>query len=81
MLASQVSFSLMPPIQLFGMVTKSVLTIDELDELLNITHLEPDSRKLRRFRLLKELSKSHPFMISRVKDKDDKRRFNYKVIV
>ncbi len=60
---------------------KSILTSDELDELLNISHLEPDSRKLRRFRLLKELSKSHPFMISRVKDNDDKRRFHYKVIV
>ena len=60
---------------------KSILTSDELDELLNITHLEPDSRKLRRFRLLKELSKDHPFLISRVKDNDDKRRFHYKVIV
>jgi hypothetical protein len=58
---------------------KTVLTIDELDELLSITHLESDSRKLRRHRLLTELQTKFPELVTREKDSNDRRRFLYKI--
>jgi hypothetical protein len=58
-----------------------LLNIDELDEILNINYLEPDSRKLRRHRLLSELQKEHPTLITRVKDSSDRRRFLYKITI
>lgn len=58
---------------------KTVLNTEELDELLAIGHLELDSRKLRRHRLLSALEKDHPGLIVREKDKNDKRRFIYRI--
>jgi hypothetical protein len=54
-------------------------TIEELDELLEIEHLEPDSRKLKRTRLINELNNSKPSFIERVRDESDKRRYLYKI--
>jgi hypothetical protein len=56
---------------------KSILDIDELDVLLEISHLEFDSRKLKRHRILSDLEKTNPGLILRQKDETDKRRFIY----
>lgn len=58
---------------------KLVLSTEELDELIGIGHLELDSRKLRRHRLLSALDKDHPDFIVREKEKNDKRRFIYRL--
>lgn len=56
---------------------KNTLDIDELDALLEINHMEFDSRKLKRHRLLSDLEKTNPGLITRQKDDTDKRRFIY----
>jgi hypothetical protein len=56
---------------------KQALDINELDTLLEIDHMEFDSRKLKRHRLLSDLEKMHPGLIERQKDETDKRRFIY----
>ena len=53
--------------------------MEELDNVLDITHLEAESRKLRRFRRLGELNQLQPGFIIRVKDEEDKRRFLYQI--
>ena len=58
---------------------KSILNMEELDNLLDINHLEAESRKLRRFRRLSELNQLQPGFIIRVKDEEDKRRFLYQI--
>ncbi len=58
---------------------KTTLTSDELDEILGINHLETDSKKLKRHRILNEFEKNYPNVITRVKDSNDKRRFIYKL--
>ncbi len=54
-----------------------ILTIEELDVLLGIDHLEADSKKLKRTRLINDLNLRHPNFIERRKDESDKRRFVY----
>jgi hypothetical protein len=66
-----------PLVQKIKMANKNKLDIDELDELLEIYHMEFDSRKLKRHRLLSHLEKTHPGLIQRQKDESDKRRFIY----
>ena len=56
---------------------KTTFDIDELDTLLEISHMESDSRKLKRHRLLSDLEKTHPGLIERHKDETDKRRYIY----
>lgn len=58
---------------------KNVLSTEELDLVLNISHLEPDSRKLRRHRIISELQKQNPTLITRIKDSTDRRKFLYKI--
>lgn len=53
------------------------LTIDELDVLLGIFHLELESRKLKRHRLLHDIDIKSPNLISRTKDVIDKRKYLY----
>lgn len=60
---------------------KTLLNTEELDEFLNINFLEGDSKKLRRHRLLSDLEKDAPGLITRVKDESDKRKFLYKITV
>ena len=60
-------------------LNKGILNMEELDNLLDITHLEAESRKLRRFRKLSELNQLQPGFIIRVKDEEDKRRFLYQI--
>jgi DNA-binding MarR family transcriptional regulator len=58
---------------------KTTLTIEELDEIFEIVHLEPDSKKLKRTRLINELNVSKPNFIERERDESDKRRYLYKI--
>ena len=60
-------------------LNKGILNMEELDNVLDITHLEAESRKLRRFRKLSELNQLQPGFIIRVKDEEDKRRFLYQI--
>ena len=60
-------------------LNKGILNMEELDNLLDITHLEAESRKLRRFRKLSELNQLQPGFIIRIKDEEDKRRFLYQI--
>jgi hypothetical protein len=55
-------------------LTVSEINWDEMDKILNISHLEGDSRKLRRHRLLKDFPEG---MITRNKAENDKRRFTF----
>ena len=60
-------------------LNKGILNMEELDNLLDIIHLEAESRKLRRYRKLSELNKLYPGFIIRLKDEEDKRRFLYQI--
>jgi hypothetical protein len=66
-----------PLVQKLKLVSKTTFDIDELDALLEISHMESDSRKLKRHRILTDLEKTHPGLIERHKDETDKRRFIY----
>jgi hypothetical protein len=61
----------------FKTITNRKLTIDELDTLLDIFHLEAESRKQKRHRLLHNINNNYPFLINRIKDKVDKRKYLY----
>ncbi|MCG9879579.1 MAG: hypothetical protein MH472_03180 [Bacteroidia bacterium] len=56
---------------------KNSIDIDELDFILGIDHMEFDSKKLKRSRILNEIEKSNPGLIQRRKDQFDKRKFIY----
>lgn len=58
---------------------KVMLSTDELDEILEISHLEMDSKKLKRHRIINDLNLNHPNFISRIKDENDKRKFLYMI--
>jgi len=55
---------------------KTVMSVEELDELLEISHLTDDSRRLRRHRMLIEFPEG---FITRTKSNADKRSFIYKL--
>ena len=55
---------------------KTELSVEELDELLEISHLTDDSRRLRRHRMLIDFPEG---FITRTKSKADKRSFIYKL--
>lgn len=57
----------------------SKFSIEEIDSILEIEHLEIDSKKLKRTRLINEMNKTHPNFIEREKDTNDKRRYIYKI--
>ena len=54
-----------------------ILTRDELDKILEIDHLQPDSLKTKRSYLINEINSSDRIKIERLRDKDDKRFYNY----
>ena len=58
-------------------LNKDILSMEELDIVLEINHLTLESRKLRRYRYLTELNKMYPGFIVRTKDEQDKRKFLY----
>ena len=53
------------------------LRTHQIDELFDIQKLSYDSRKLKRYRLIKEINKKHPNLIQRVKDNEDQRKYLY----
>jgi hypothetical protein len=56
-----------------------VLNTEELDELLGIEHMDVDSKKFKRNRMINEMNQRHPDFIIRIKDDIDKRRYLYQV--
>ncbi len=55
------------------------LSTEELDQLLGIDHMEIESRKAKRHRMLAQIEVASPGLIQRLKDESDKRRFVYYV--
>ena len=53
------------------------ITVEELDELLEIDHMEIESKKSKRHRIITQLNEEYPGIIIRKKDEEDKRRFLY----
>lgn len=58
---------------------KNYVTVEELDVILQINHLEINSLRLKRHRILKEVEKHRPGLITRIKDVADKRKFKYQI--
>lgn len=56
-----------------------ILNTEELDELLGIEHMDVDSKKFKRNRMINEMNQRHPDFIIRIKDDTDKRRYLYQV--
>lgn len=53
------------------------LSTEELDQILGIEHMELESRKAKRHRILAQIEVASPGLIQRIKDESDKRRFVY----
>lgn len=58
---------------------EKTLSTEELDQLLGINHMEVESRKAKRHRILAQIEVASPGLIKRIKDESDKRRFVYYV--
>jgi hypothetical protein len=57
--------------------TSKTLSTEELDQILGIEHMELESRKAKRHRILAQIEVASPGLIQRIKDESDKRRFVY----
>jgi hypothetical protein len=66
-----------PLIQRIIRHNSKTLTTEELDQLLGIEHMELESRKAKRHRILAQIEVASPSLIHRIKDESDKRRFVY----
>jgi len=66
-----------PLIQRIILHNSKTLTTEELDQLLGIDHMELESRKAKRHRILAQIDVASPGLINRIKDESDKRRFVY----
>lgn len=66
-----------PLIQRIIRHNSKTLTTEELDQLLGIDHMELESRKAKRHRILAQIEVASPGLIHRIKDESDKRRFVY----
>ena len=58
---------------------KRMLNTEELDALFGIEHMDVDSKKFKRNRMINEMNQRHPDFITRQKDDTDKRRFLYQI--
>ena len=56
-----------------------MLNTEELDALFGIEHMDVDSKKFKRNRMINEMNQRHPDFIIRKKDDSDKRRFLYQI--
>ena len=56
-----------------------LLNTEELDEILGVEHMDVDSKKFKRNRMINEMNQRHPDFITRIKDDTDKRRFLYQI--
>lgn len=66
-----------PLIEKLFALNQSTLSLEELDDLLEIAHMEGESKKTKRHRLLAVIETQCPGLIVRHKDSTDKRRFLY----
>jgi membrane protein YdbS with pleckstrin-like domain len=57
-----------------------LISRNELDEILRISHLNPDSSKVLRSQRIKSINSRGETTISRIRDLEDKRMFIYKII-
>ena len=53
------------------------LSTEVLDQILGIEHMEIESKKAKRHRILSQIEAAHPGLIRRIKDESDRRRFVY----
>jgi hypothetical protein len=59
----------------------SIITKEELDELLNISHYSYETIKTRRSMIINQINKGGKMMITRVRQKDDKRFYDYNISI
>jgi hypothetical protein len=57
----------------------NIITKDSLDELFGISHYSYETIKTKRSFLIKSLNVQSKIKIERIRDKKDKRYFNYKI--
>jgi hypothetical protein len=69
--------SLFPLINRFTEIGKNKISLDELDEIFEINHMESESKKSKRHRMLKNIEQKYPGFILREKDELDRRKFSY----
>jgi len=69
--------ALFPIINRFVQIGKNKISLDELDEIFEINHMEAESKKSKRHRMLKNIAQKHPGFIQREKDELDRRKFSY----
>jgi hypothetical protein len=69
--------ALFPIINRFVQISKNKISLDELDEIFEINHMEAESKKSKRHRMLKNIAQKHPGFIQREKDELDRRKFSY----
>ena len=69
--------ALFPIINRFVQIGKNKISLDELDEIFEINHMEAESKKSKRHRMLKNIAQKHPGFIQREKDEVDRRKFSY----
>ena len=58
---------------------KRMLNTEELDAVFGIEHMDLDSKKFKRNRMINEMNLRHPDFITREKDDTDKRRYLYQI--
>ncbi|MDA7577998.1 hypothetical protein N8692_00755 [Flavobacteriales bacterium] len=59
----------------------SIITKEELDELLNISHYSYETIKTRRSMMINQINQDGKMMITRVRQKDDKRFYDYNISI
>ena len=69
--------ALYPFINRFTEIGKNKISLDELDEIFEINHMEAESKKSKRHRMLKNMEQKYPGFILREKDELDRRKFSY----
>ena len=63
----------------FKNLNKNVISKEKLDELFGISHYSYETIKTKRSSLIKNLNQQSKIKIERIRKKDDKRFFNYKI--
>ncbi len=57
----------------------NIIGVDDLDVIFEINHMEAESKKSKRHRIITNLEQEYPGLITRVKDETDKRKFVYHI--
>ena len=74
---SKKSDAISPFINRFTEIGKNKISLAELDEIFEINHMESESKKSKRHRMLKNIEQKYPGFIQREKDELDRRKFSY----